>query len=1040
MAKMTLVKVFSFIVLLSCISGAFIFQGTGMSITNTSVNAQSSDTPFKAIWTDEFNNLLENSSTVEGPHAKVKVSWPDPVDHVNLTYEKGEHIQTKNLPYRGDVQRKDIPFSVTQGDSYNITYQLSDYLPIPDEGTTFIFNMALIDPSNNFLRGCDRSTFLEYNATLGCPKTLKQEINEFVPQFTGSLTISIWSPYVRASMSTILRYINLTVSNYEYHEYNSSTSFLTVNTADTWNSNLNLTSTVEVDGTVYSSNINLFAINWFPPTIGIFTLDEDNDRCRSLERSSSHLLTWDVTDGNVPLDESLSFNLTFKAYSNDSELKLLTNTNQTSYSWNSTSNSDYPNGSYAFILTVSDGTFIKDQSLEFFLNLDISIYPDSDQDGMNTTWECQMGLNPHINDAALDKDHDGLTNLEESLYGTYAINADTDADGMSDWYEVYMSLNLSKNDSFSDYDGDGLPNIWEYQNDLNASDPTDASMDYDHDGMPNLWEYQMGLNATSIFDYDQDLDGDGLPNLWEYKMGLNATDETDAPLDTDGDGIPNLWEFWMSLNATNPSDADFDSDGDGLPNRWEYQMSLNTANPEDAVLDKDNDGLPNLWEYQMGLNPLFNDATKDLDSDGLTNLEEYLFKSWANQSDTDSDGIDDLYEFQKGLNVTFNDALLDLDNDGLPNLWEYQNNFDLADSSDANADFDGDGLSNLVEFTRGTDPYNQWSFPLNSLSIYHQGIVLILLVALLSIFSLITFQIQKRRSLTKRLEAPNYSTALKIKTAECADYSSYLEANSETKILVEKASGTYLQNDASLATLQYEQALTRFETLDDQPSIALTVFLVARLQQENNILTPESSILRRFPSQPFEDSSIKAFDHMIQALLAEIRGYWGVAKSNWELATNTEDLLLKYRMLSLGALIELDFRDWVSSPSDTGKELLIAKLDDWQKSCEENNFLDQLCHVYLLRAKIHFTAFEFPQAEDLLNKSLNTAQKANLTLYQERTREEIETLNHHKHNILTLMKSGELLSPEEEQRQLQAYLTKALFEMKKETMKKEDAN
>ncbi|MHA2364176.1 MAG: hypothetical protein ACXAC7_09480, partial [Candidatus Hodarchaeales archaeon] len=632
--------------------------------------------------------------------------------------------------------------------------------------------------------------------------------------------------------------------------------------------------------------------------------------------------------------------------------------------------------------------------------------------------------------------NDGLTNLEEFLYGTFAIHADTDADGMSDWYEVNMSLDAFNNDSFSDFDGDGFPNLWEYQNGLNASDPTDAKLDTDNDGMPNDWEYEMGLNVTNIFDADDDKDGDGLPNLWEYQMRLNATDPSDAPLDTDGDGIPNLWEKWMGLNATDSSDAGFDSDGDGLPNRWEYQMSLDTSDPSDAELDKEEDGLPNLWEYQMGLNPLFDDGNKDLDSDGLTNLEEYQFGSWANQSDTDNDGIDDLYEFQKGLNATLNDALLDMDNDGMSNLWEYQNNFDIADPSDANADFDGDGISNLEELTQGTDPFNQWSFPLDSLSIYHRGIVLILIVTMLSIFSYMVYRKRQQMKLVQRLEAPDYEIALKIKTADSTNYSAYLETINETKSLVETATKTYLQNNDTLATQQYEQALTRFETLKDHPSIALTVFLVARLQKEKNVLTPENSILRRFPHPPFEDPIIKAFDHMIQALLAEISGNWGVAKTNWQMATNTKNLQLKYQMLSLGSLIELEFRDWVTTPSNAGQTLLISKLDDWQKTCEENNFMDQLCLIYLLRAKISFTTFQFPQAEEMLNESLNTAQKANLALYQEIVREEIETLDHHKHNILTLVKSGELLSPEEEQKQLQAYLKKALLEMKKEGLKK----
>jgi hypothetical protein len=38
---------------------------------------------------------------------------------------------------------------------------------------------------------------------------------------------------------------------------------------------------------------------------------------------------------------------------------------------------------------------------------------DSDRDGMPDTWEIFHGLNPNFNDAALDKDHDGWSNLQE---------------------------------------------------------------------------------------------------------------------------------------------------------------------------------------------------------------------------------------------------------------------------------------------------------------------------------------------------------------------------------------------------------------------------------------------------------------------------------------------------------------------------------------------------------------------------------------------------------------------------------------------------
>jgi hypothetical protein len=44
--------------------------------------------------------------------------------------------------------------------------------------------------------------------------------------------------------------------------------------------------------------------------------------------------------------------------------------------------------------------------------------PDDDNDGMPDDWEAQYGLNPLLNDAALDKDEDGYSNLEEYEAGT----------------------------------------------------------------------------------------------------------------------------------------------------------------------------------------------------------------------------------------------------------------------------------------------------------------------------------------------------------------------------------------------------------------------------------------------------------------------------------------------------------------------------------------------------------------------------------------------------------------------------------------------
>jgi hypothetical protein len=62
--------------------------------------------------------------------------------------------------------------------------------------------------------------------------------------------------------------------------------------------------------------------------------------------------------------------------------------------------------------------------------------PDSDGDLMLDGWELANGLNPLVNDAAADKDMDGVSNIDEYRYGSNANNPDSDGDGTPDAAEI----------------------------------------------------------------------------------------------------------------------------------------------------------------------------------------------------------------------------------------------------------------------------------------------------------------------------------------------------------------------------------------------------------------------------------------------------------------------------------------------------------------------------------------------------------------------------------------------------------------------------
>jgi type VI secretion system Hcp family effector len=51
--------------------------------------------------------------------------------------------------------------------------------------------------------------------------------------------------------------------------------------------------------------------------------------------------------------------------------------------------------------------------------------PDDDDDGMTDVYENANGLNPFVNDAAGDLDHDGMSNYDEFIAGTAANNANS---------------------------------------------------------------------------------------------------------------------------------------------------------------------------------------------------------------------------------------------------------------------------------------------------------------------------------------------------------------------------------------------------------------------------------------------------------------------------------------------------------------------------------------------------------------------------------------------------------------------------------------
>ena len=349
----------------------------------------------------------------------------------------------------------------------------------------------------------------------------------------------------------------------------------------------------------------------------------------------------------------------------------------------------------------------EDISADFIVDTFMAVV-DTDGDLMSDEWEIANGLNPAVDDSALDPDGDGFTNLEEynagtdpqvanllniavDFFGEFIVDTsiiviDNDSDSMADEWEGVNGLNTNLNDSAFDPDGDGYTNLEEYNA---GTDPQVADDD----------TYSQAESDTNTVDtggyalgYVADTDGDGMPDWWEDEYGLDPGVD-DSGDDPDGDGYTNLQEYLVGLSPIVANTL-----GVG----WGISLDF-TTDTMTLVLDSDFDGMSDIWEVANGLNPFVDDAGLDPDGDGRTNIEEYNANTNPHVDDwLGPDRYASLYFTTDtgGFNGGYSD---DTDGDGLPDWWELEHGGGITSMAPGDNP-DGDAFTNLEEYNAGTDP------------------------------------------------------------------------------------------------------------------------------------------------------------------------------------------------------------------------------------------------------------------------------------------------------------------------------------------------
>jgi hypothetical protein len=388
------------------------------------------------------------------------------------------------------------------------------------------------------------------------------------------------------------------------------------------------------------------------------------------------------------------------------------------------------------------------------------LFVDVDNDLIPDGWETAHGLDPAINDAALDPDNDTSTNLDEYHADTDPQDQDTDDDGLLDGYEkktgTWVSpLNAGTNPLSIDTDGDGL------------------SDGVENPDLPWTGPAQPGTDPNK-YDTDGDLMGDGTEVNWPSSprnplefphpgeggtLSVDLENTTSAPQPgfeafagtTDEAATTVLTNTYGSRTVTitavggttlrsrdraaaggggdfNPLFRDFiytdnsDLDGEGMdvtitglePLTY-YPVTLWSWDPTSAGSPAE--GRRSTWLASNGDDPaevkvplyVLTGATP-LPATPSDRRMQFLALS-NSAGELVIQGRKETGYFGSTINVFLNAFVLgaavpDSDDDLMPDEWESANNLD-PQVNDAALDADEDGLLNLAEFRAGTDPQDE---------------------------------------------------------------------------------------------------------------------------------------------------------------------------------------------------------------------------------------------------------------------------------------------------------------------------------------------
>ncbi len=364
--------------------------------------------------------------------------------------------------------------------------------------------------------------------------------------------------------------------------------------------------------------------------------------------------------------------------------------------------------------------------------LDIRPFVDTDGDGMPDDWETAFGLNPAIDDSALDKDLDGGTNLDEFRLGTdptvnpspffsagnWRVRMVRSSDGLwhlnSEPYRVgvlealrprhrSVTNETRTEEALINFKGDLFDNSWLFGGSVQPFPLFGAYQREQHYAMEVTGAIYTKAAGDVTLGFNSGDGGalwidDQLEAIYNQARGRDNTFATVSLTE----GLHQLrFVYW---NGEGSSGVSLFGGRDVGPITEVTTGTVQLLQPFDvhevATADVDIDGMDDFKE-EFFFGNLARDGTGDADNDNLTDAAELAAKTDPTKADTDDDDLDDATETLASSDPRVANIGIDSDSDTFDDDYEQLVGTDPLDSSDYPGAYEGP----LVEVTAYTQDF-----------------------------------------------------------------------------------------------------------------------------------------------------------------------------------------------------------------------------------------------------------------------------------------------------------------------------------------------